>query len=206
MVLCDIDSNPILVTAMKNRTSGEMICTYQELIDCLHSTGIKPKQHILDNECSKYFKQMICKNQITFQLVPPNDPQRNCAEKAIQTFKAHFIIILHRTNKEFPLHLWCCLLPQAEDTLNMLCTVKLCPIVSAYTYLWGQHDYNANPFAPLGCKVKAHVTPTVRETWAPHTATGYYISNTKEHYRCHQFYITNTKHIRTCKTIFIKHK
>jgi hypothetical protein len=49
MVLCDIDRNAILVTAMKNRTSGEMIPAYQELIDRLHSTGIKPKGHILDN-------------------------------------------------------------------------------------------------------------------------------------------------------------
>jgi hypothetical protein len=73
----------------------------------------------------------------------------------------------------------------------MLQTAQLCPTVSAYTYLWSQHDYNANPFAPLGCKVEAHVTPTVREMWAPHTATEYYIGNAKEHYRCHQIYITN---------------
>ncbi len=206
MVLCDIDRNAILVTVMKNRTSGEMICAYQELIDCLHSTGIKPKQHILDHKCSKDFKQTICKNQMTFQLVPPNNHQRNCAEKAIQTFKAHIISILCGTEKEFPLHLWCCLLPQAEDTLNMLRTARLCLTVSAYTYLWSQHDYNANPFDPLGCKVEAHVKPTVQETWAPHTAAGYYISNAKEHYRCHQVYITNTKHLRTCETIFFKHK
>ncbi len=182
MVLCDIDRNAILVTAMKNRTSGEMIPAYQELIDHLHSAGIKPKQRILDNECSKDFKQIIHKNQMTFQLVPPNDHQRNCAEKAIQTFKANFISILCRTDKESPLHLWSCLLPQAEDTLNMLHTAQLCSTVSAYTYLWGQHDYNANPFAPTGCKVEAHVKPTVRKMWAPHTAMGYYISDAKEHY------------------------
>jgi hypothetical protein len=67
------------------------------------------------------------------------------------------------------MYLWCQLLPQAEDTLNMLQTARLRPTISAYAYLWGQHDYNANPFAPLGCKVEAHVTPTVRETWAAHT-------------------------------------
>ena len=88
----------------------------------------------------------------------------------------------------------------------MLRPSHMTPTVSAYTYLWGQHNYNANPFAPLGCKVEAHVTPTVRETWAAHTASGYYIGNAKEHYRCHQVYITNTKHIRTCETVFFKHK
>jgi hypothetical protein len=33
MVLCDINSNAILVAAMKNCTSGKMIRAYQELID-----------------------------------------------------------------------------------------------------------------------------------------------------------------------------
>jgi hypothetical protein len=66
MVLCNNDSNVILVTAMKNCSSGKMIRAYQQLIDRLHSTGIRPKQHILDNECSEDFKQTICKNQMTF--------------------------------------------------------------------------------------------------------------------------------------------
>ena len=114
MVLCNIDSNAILVAAMKNRTSGEMIYTYQELIDQLHSAGIKPKRYILDNECSKDFEQTIIKNQMTYQLVPPNDHQRHCTEKAIQMFKAHFISILCGMVKEFPLHLWCQLYKQPK--------------------------------------------------------------------------------------------
>jgi len=74
------------------------------------------------------------------------------------------------------------------------------------TNLWDQHNYNANPFAPLGCKVEAHVTPGVRETWAPHTASGYNIGNTWEHYRCHEVYISDTKSMQTCLSIFFKHK
>jgi hypothetical protein len=80
------------------------------------------------------------------------------------------------------------------------------PSVSAYEYLWGQHNCNANPFAPLGCKVEAHVTPGVRKTWVPHTASGYYIGNAWEHYCCHEVYISNTKSICTCLTVFFKHK
>lgn len=63
------------------------------------------------------------------------------------------------------------------------------PTVSAYTYLWGQHDYNAHPFAPFGCKVESHLVPGIRETWAPHTASGYYAGMSWEHYRCHEVYI-----------------
>ncbi len=206
MVLIEIDSNAILVEAMKNRTAGEMIRAYLVLVTRLSNAGVKPKMHILDNECSEEFKAQIRKNNMTFQLVPPHDHRRNIAEKAIQTFKAHFISILCGTDKDFPLHLWCRLLPQAEHTLNMLRSARVAPNVSAYAYLWKQHDFNANPFAPLGCKVEAHIQPAVRETWAAHTASGYYIGNAWDHYRCHEIYITDTKHSRICETVFFKHK
>jgi hypothetical protein len=120
MVLTPVDSNAILVEAMKNHTAGEMICVYQVLINQLLQAGVTLKQHILDNKCSEEFKATIRKNKMTFQLVPPHDHWRNIAEKAIQTFKGHFISILCGTDKNFPLHLWCRILPQAEHTLNML--------------------------------------------------------------------------------------
>jgi hypothetical protein len=78
--------------------------------------------------------------------------------------------------------------------------------ISAYTYLYGQHNYNNHPFAPLGCKVEAHVVPEIQETWAPHTASGYYIGNAREHYRCHNVYISNTKSTQVCSLVFFKHK
>jgi hypothetical protein len=96
-----------------------------------------------------------------YQLIPPHDHRCNIAEKAIQVFKAHFISILCGADKTFPLHLWDRLLGQAEHTLNMLRTSRMTPLVSAYAYLWDEHNYNANPFAPLRCKVEAHVTPGI---------------------------------------------
>ena len=106
MVLAHPDSNGILQEPMKNCTSGEMIHAYQKLINRLKSTGITPKHHILDNECSADFMQTIRDNNMTYQLVPPHNHRRNMAEKAIQTFKAHFISILCGADKDFPLHLW----------------------------------------------------------------------------------------------------
>ena len=182
MVLAHPNSNEILQKLMKNRTSGNMIRAYQALIDRLKSAGITPNSHILDNECSTDFKQAIGDNNMTYQLVPPYNHRCNMAEKAIQTqtFKAHFIRILCGADKDFPLHLWDRLLPQAEHTLNMLRQSKVTPTVSAIAFLLGQHSYNANPFAPLGCKVEAHVTPGVRESWAAHMLSGYYIGNAWE--------------------------
>ncbi len=80
------------------------------------------------------------------------------------------------------------------------------PTISAYTYLWKQHDYNTNPFVPLGCKVEAHLVSTIQESWAPHTASGFYIGNAWDHYWCHEIYITDTRHTQVCNTVFFKHK
>jgi hypothetical protein len=205
MVLID-NSNAILVKAMKNRTTGEMIQAYQVAVDCLRSAGVTPKMHVLDNECSAKFKERITLNNMQYQLVPPHDHRCNIAEKAIQVFKAHFLCILCGVDKAFPLHLWDRLLGQAEHTLNMLRISRMTPSVSAYAYLWGKHNYDANPFTPLGCKVEAHVMPSIQETWAPHTASGFYVRNAWEHYRCRKIYICDTKHTRTCLTAFFKHK
>jgi hypothetical protein len=101
---------------------------------------------------------------MTYQLVPPHDHQRNKAEKVIQMFKDHFVAILCGADTLFPLNLWDHLLCQAEQTLNMLQPSQMTPTVLAYAYLWGQHDYNANPFVPLGCKVKSHLVPGICKT------------------------------------------
>ncbi len=141
-----------------------------------------------------------------YQLVPPNNHRQNFTETAIKIFKAHFISILCGCDKSFPLHLWDRLLPQAEHILNMLQPARMTPSMSAYAYLWGQHDYIANPFTPLGCKVKAHITLGVQETWAPHSTSGYYVGNAWEHYRYREVYINDTKSIQACLTVFFKHK
>ncbi len=183
-----------------------MIQAYQVLMDCLCSAVVTLKMHILDNKCSAKFKERIHLSNMQYQLVPLHDHRCNIAEKAIQVLKAHFISILCGADKAFPLYLWDRLLGQAEHTLNMLQTSRMMPLVSAYAYLWGKHNYNANPFAPLGCKVEAHVMPSIQETWAPHTASSFYVGNAWEHYHYHEIYICDTKHTRTCLTVLFKHK
>ncbi len=69
-----------------------------------------------------------------------------------------------------------------------------------------QHNYNANPFALLGCKVEVNLVPSNHETWVPHTASCFYIGNAWDHYHCHKIYINCTRHTRTCNTVFFKHK
>jgi hypothetical protein len=79
MVLIEMDSNAILVAAIKNRLAGEKICAYQELVVCLCSAGIQPKLHLLDNECSAEFREKIKSNDMKYQLVSPHDHRQNIA-------------------------------------------------------------------------------------------------------------------------------
>ena len=81
MVLFETIGNNILVEAMRNRTSGEMIRAYQVLVDGMKEKRIHPTMHILNNECSAEFKDTIKENKMKYQLVLPNDHRRNMAEK-----------------------------------------------------------------------------------------------------------------------------
>ena len=101
--------------------------------------------------------------------MPPHDHRRNIAEKAIQVFKDHFVSVLCGTNKNFPLQLWCQILRHAEHQLNLLQKSRVVPTVSAFAHIYGQHDYDAQPFAILGSAIELHVTPSKRKTWAAHT-------------------------------------
>ena len=76
---------------MKNKTEGEMITAYQKMVDRMEIAGLGLKHHRLDNECSENFKKCIRKNNMTWELVPPDCHRRNMAERAIQTFKNHFV-------------------------------------------------------------------------------------------------------------------
>ena len=50
---------------------------------------------ILDNKASAEYKRaMKTKCNANYQLVPPNTHQSNADERAIRTFKAHFLSIL----------------------------------------------------------------------------------------------------------------
>jgi len=141
-----------------------------------------------------------------FQLVPPNDHRRNIAEKAIQVFKDHFISVLCGTDVTFPMQLWCQILRQAEHQLNLLRKSRVDPSMSSFQALHGKHDYNTNPFAPIGQAVEMHVVPSKRKTWGEHTTPGFYLGNSWDHYRCHVVWVKNTRNTRIGQTVFFRHK
>ncbi len=129
MVLAENDSDAILVEGMKNRSAGEMVRAYNVLIARLHACGIFPTKQVLDNEISQSYKEAIASHNIEYELVPPHNHERNKAERAIQTYKNHFVSILCGADKDFPLYLWSDILRQAEHTLNLLRPSRRLPSV-----------------------------------------------------------------------------
>ena len=148
MVAYDYDSNNILAEPIKSRTSLYIKNDYHTIRKLLCRRGLTPKTHVLDNKCSKVLKEYMEEENETFHLVPPHLHRRNAAERAIQTFKNHFIAGMVSTHKDFPLNLWCRLFPQDIVTLNLLWPSRINPTLSAHAQLHGLFDFNATRFAP----------------------------------------------------------
>ena len=98
---------------------------------------------ILDNEISEAYKEEIQHTGMTYQLVPPDDHRFNLAEQAIQTWKNYFGSVLSGAASTFLLHLWCRIIPQAERQLLLLSQSNVNTHISAYSHVYGQHDYSA---------------------------------------------------------------
>ncbi len=139
-------------------------------------------------------------------MVPPGNHRCNQAERAIQTFKAHFISILAGVDDKFPLSLWCHLLEPMELTLNLLRQLKVAPKISAFAHVHGPHDYMKKPLAPLGCTIQAHVKPEDCRTWDPRADAGFSLGTSMQHHQCCWVYITKTWATRISDTVFFKHQ
>jgi hypothetical protein len=122
MVCYVYDCNYVKFIPMKSRSSSEWVKAYDTIHQELTVKGLKPKLQTLDNEASVTLKTFFTTNDVYYQLVPPDCHRRNAAERAIRTFKEHFVAGLSSVDPAFLLQLWDRLLTQAEITLNLLRT------------------------------------------------------------------------------------
>ena len=193
MVIYDYDSNAILARPFKNRQAKELVNTWTKLFNDLTRNGHTTENFIMDNECSKEMKTALTKYKMNYQLVPPDSHRRNAAERAIRTFKNHFLSCLATCHKHFPIREWDRLLPQAVMTLNMLRNTRLNPKLSSHAYLFGQHNFAKNPLAPFGAKIMIHNKSDRRGSWQYHSYEGWYVGPSFEHYRCYRCYNPTTR-------------
>ena len=154
------------------------------MLNTLTTSGHQTDLCILDNEASSSLRQGLINNNIKYQLVPPQLIRLNAAERAIQTFKAHFITCFCADNPVYPAKEWYCFLPQSTLTLNLLCNFCFNPKLSAHVALHGTFEYNKTALSPLGTRVLAYENPENCRTWAPCGTNGWYIGQYLEHYLC----------------------
>ena len=67
------------------------------------------------------------------------------------------------------------LLPQCQDTLNILRTSRLHPHMSPFTHMNSLFNYNPTPMSPPGIKTLVYETPQQLKTWAQHGVDAWYI-------------------------------
>jgi hypothetical protein len=182
-----------------------MITAYQKIVNRMKLSALGLKHHRLDNKCLAAFKACITKNGMTHELVPPDCHHPNIAERAIQTFKNHFVSIVSRVGDRFSLSLWCDLEQPAELTVNLLRKSNIASKVSACAHVHGQHNYMKHPFAPPGCALMAHIKPKNRQSWDVHADTSFNIRTAMEHHQCFHIYIMKTRATIISDTAFFKH-
>ena len=91
MIPYDYKYNLILSNPIKTRQAAELTAAWKTLFLKLQTNGHALELHILDNECSEELRKAFKRYQLTFQLVPPHVHLRNAADRAIQTWKNHFL-------------------------------------------------------------------------------------------------------------------
>jgi hypothetical protein len=197
MIAFYANGNLILQQAFKTRNDRHRIAAYNAIMLRLVAPGLAVDLQILDNEASATYKETITvKWKAKFQLVPPDMHRRNWAERAIRTFKSHFLSILAGVDSAFPPYLWDLLLPQAQLTLNLLWQSTLNPRISTWEYFQGPFDFNKTPLGPVGCRVLIHAKPVTRRSWDFQAKQGFYIGPTLDSYWC--FKLINADNKRQC--------
>ena len=204
MVALHSESNAILVRAFKTKHDTHRIAAYNDLYSRLAAQHATPDIHILDNEASAAFLTAITKHGCKYQLVPPHVHRRNRAERAIRTFKDHFLAMLAGVAPTFPKDRWDLLLPQAELTLNLLRPSNN-PSLSAWDSLFGPYNFDATPMGPAGCRVLIHTKATIRRSWENRCHDGFYVGPALNHYRCYRVLNTQSGAVTISDAIKFRH-
>ena len=136
------------------------------------------------------------KEKIKIQPVEPYNHHVNATKPAVKTAKYHIVTGLGTVNVNCPLQLWCKFLPQTQDLINMMRTLRRNPKISAFEELNGTFDYTKTPISILGSRTLAYNTYEARATWKRHGKNGFYVGPCYFHYRLMEHFIPATRSYR----------
>eukprot|EP00804_Cyclotella_cryptica_P023499 CCRYP_012116-RA/>CCRYP_012116-RA protein AED:0.38 eAED:0.40 QI:0/0/0/1/0/0/3/0/266 len=128
----------------------------------------------------------------------------NPVERAIRTWKNHFVAIRAATPSTYGLSNWCKDLEQTDITLNMMRPCTQNPKLSAHEAMEGMFSFEATPMAPIGTECMVHVKPSRRQTWGYRAIKAWYFAPALNHYRCVRV-VTDTGAVRTTNTFTFLH-
>ena len=136
-----------------------------------------------------------------FWFVPPYLHRRNTAERAIETFKNHFIDGISSVNKDFPMHIWFRLILQACLALNLLRQSRINPkFLLMHKFM--EHIILMSPLLRLQELVWLfHKKPAVRGIWAIRWIDGWSLGHAIHHYIRFEVFANNTAHSHIAETV-----
>ena len=202
MIAYHCDTNLLLAEPFYSRKDTHRLLANDKIMQQLTNNKIIVYIQILDNEASEEYNRAIkTKWNAKYQLVPPHTHWSNAAERAIRTFKSHFLSIFASVIPDLPRSLWDLLLPQTELTLNLLRQATLDLTISAWSYFHGPFNYDATLIGPLGCDSIAHKKIGTRHSWDFRGAAGWYVGVAFQHYHCHTIVAKATRAAQISQTV-----
>lgn len=128
----------------------------------------------IDNEIDNDARAFFIGHSVKVNNVAPYNHRANPAERAIGTFKDHFISILSGRDPTCPLAYWNEAILHAEITINLL---RPGPNgKSAYEAYWGiAYDLNAHPLVPWGTRCESYVPKALRTTYGYRSQPAFYV-------------------------------
>ena len=193
----------IHVEPMPDRSSPSLVAAYRATYEFFKYSRQKPKFQRLDNETSADLESFF-KNEakVVFQYLPPDNHRANKAERHIRYYKNHFISMLATVHPDCPMSLWDQFVPQSEITANHFIPWLPDPRLSAYEgFHGGTFDFSRYPLAPVGTRVEIYESAAARESWAPHSVSGFYLGPSLQHYRSYRTFAVNSQGFRVSDSL-----
>jgi hypothetical protein len=201
LVLYHFDKNYIHAEIVRDHTSASYIAAYNRGLDTLATDGIFPTHEVMDNVLSQEIAANLESRRIQIHLVPVDDHRTNKAERAIRTFKDHWIANMASVSRTFPISGVKHLLPQVLISLNLLRQSRTNPSLSAWAGVHGPYDFNAHPMHPPGTRCVVLDDPSKRQSFANHGTQCYYVGPALRHYRVLTVYNPITRSTRYSNSV-----
>ena len=193
LVAYNYDTTYIFVEPIAIVIDALIVTAFDNVFTELTKNGFKPKFNITDNQATDPLTAYMAHNDCKWKFIEPSNHQVNTAERAIYTFKNHFISGLCTTDADWPVQLWDHLATQAVVTVSLLHASHINVGKSAYHQLNG-HTYNWNvyPMAPSGHKGITYEDLTSRYYWGTRGTTAWYIGPALDQYRLFNWFVPET--------------